>query len=156
FVGYAFQFWVPASMQAQFDGGVYKLEDRGARWIEGFVRLKPGVTLDRAQSELTAIASRLESEHPETNRGRGIRLFPLCPTPFNTAGALLPALGIALLVVVSVLLIACANVGNLLLVGGLARQPEMTIRLAVGASRGRLVRQLLTEGLILSTLAMGG
>ena len=56
FVGYAFQFWVPASMQPQFDAGVYKLEDRGARWIEGFVRLKPGVTIEQAQAELSAIA----------------------------------------------------------------------------------------------------
>src|SRR5438105_12838491 len=96
FVGYAFQFWVPASMQPQFDAGVYKLEARGQRWIEGFVRLKPGVTLDQAQAELSAIASRLEAAYPETNRGRGVRLFPLWQTPFNNAGALLPTLGVAL------------------------------------------------------------
>lgn len=156
FVGYAFQFWVPASMQTQFDAGVYKLEDRGARWIEGFVRLKPDVTLEQAQAEISAIATRLEADYPDTNRGRGIRLFPLWQTPFNNAGALLPTLGIALVVVLSVLLIACANVGNLLLVRAFARQQEMTIRLSVGAGRGRLVRQLLTEGLILSVLAAAG
>ena len=116
FVGYAFQFWVPASMQAQFDAGVYKLEDRGARWIEGFVRLKPGATLEQAQAEISAVAKRLEVDYPDTNRGRGIRLYPLWQTPFNNAGALLPTLGIALVVVSAVLLIACANVGNLLLV----------------------------------------
>ena len=156
FVGYAFQFWVPASMQAQFDAGVYKLEDRGARWIEGFVRLKPGVTLDSAQAEISAVATRLETDYPATNRGRGIRLFPLWQTPFNNAGALLPTLGIALMVVLAVLLIACANVGNLLLVRAFARQQEMTIRLSIGAGRGRLVKQLLTEGLILSALAAVG
>src|SRR5437660_6250967 len=156
FVGYAFQFWVPASMQAQFDAGVYKLEARGQRWIEGFVRLKPGVTLDQAQAELSAIASRLEAAYPETNRGRGVRLFPLWQTPFNNAGGLLPTLGIALVVVLSVLLIACANVGNLLLVRAFARQQEMTIRLSVGAGRARLVKQLLTEGLILSVSAAAG
>src|SRR6266403_677260 len=75
FVGYAFQFWVPASMQAQFDAGVYKLEDRGARWIEGYVRLKPGVTIYQAQAELSAVAARMETAYPETNRGRGIRLY---------------------------------------------------------------------------------
>ena len=156
FVGYAFQFWVPASMQPQFSAGVYKLEDRGARWIEGFVRLKPGVTIEQAQAEMSAIAQRLENQYPETNRGRGVRLYPLWQTPFNNAGALLPTLEIALAVVLSVLLIACANVGNLLLVRAIARQQEMTVRLSVGAGRARLVRQLLTEGLILSSIAAVG
>src|SRR5438093_2802577 len=140
-------------MQAQFDAGVYKLEDRGARWIEGFVRLKPGVTLAQAQSEMSAVATRLERDYPDTNRGRGIRVFPLWQTPFNNAGALLPTLGIALVVVSAVLLIACANVGNLLLVRAFARRHEMTVRLAIGAGRGRLIKQLLTEGLILSAIA---
>jgi macrolide transport system ATP-binding/permease protein len=156
FVGYAFQFWVPASMQSQFDAGVYKLEDRGAQWIEGYVRLKPGVTIEQAQAEMSAIAARLEADYPETNRGRGVRLFPLWQTPFNNAGALLPTLGIALVVVLSVLLIACANVGNLLLVRAFARQQEMTIRLSVGAGRSRLVKQLMTEGLMLSAIAAAG
>jgi macrolide transport system ATP-binding/permease protein len=156
FVGYAFQFWVPASMQAQFDAGVYKLEDRSARWIEGYVRLKPGVTIEQAQAELSAIAARMEQDYPETDRGQGVRLFPLWQTPFNNAGALLPTLGIALVVVLSVLLIACANVGNLLLVRAFARHQEMTIRLSVGAGRGRLVKQLVTEGLILSAIAAVG
>jgi predicted permease len=156
FVGYAFQFWVPASMQPQFDAGVYKLDDRGARWIEGFVRLKRGVAIEQAQAEMSAIAARLEADYPETNRGRGVRLFPLWQTPFNNAGALLPTLGTALVVVLSVLLIACANVGNLLLVRAFARQQEMTIRLSVGAGRGRLVRQLMTEGLMLSAIAATG
>src|SRR5713226_957468 len=101
FVGYAFQFWVPASMQAQFDAGVYKLEDRGARWIEGWVRPKPGVTIEQAQAELTALAARLEADYPETNRGRGIRVWPLWQTPFNPATSLLPTLGVALLVVIA-------------------------------------------------------
>ena len=156
FVGYAFQFWVPASMQTQFDAGVYKLEDRGARWIEGFVRPKPGVTIEQAQAELSAIAARLEADYPETNRGWGVRLFPLWQTPFNNAAMFLPTLGIALVVVLSILLIACANVGNLLLVRAFARQQEMTIRLAVGAGRRRLIKQLLTEGLILSAIAAAG
>src|SRR6476469_5588275 len=156
FVGYAFQFWVPASMQAQFDGGLYKLEDRGSRWIEGFVRLRPGVSIDQAQQELSTVASRLEMAYPETNRGHGIKLYPLWQTPFNNAGAMLPTLAIALIVVLAVLLIACANVGNLLLVRALARQQEMAIRLSLGARRLRLVRQLVTEGIILSAIAAIG
>jgi predicted permease len=156
FVGYAFQFWVPASMQPQFDAGVYTLEDRGQRWIEGFVRPKPGVTIEQAQAEMSSVMARLERDFPETNRGRGVRVYPLWQTPFNNAGALLPTLGIALLVVASVLLIACANVGNLLLARAFSRQQEMTIRLSVGAGRVRLVKQLLTEGLILSAFAAAG
>jgi len=153
FVGYAMQFWVPASMQEQFDPGGYKLEDRGARWVEGYVLLKAGVTRQQAQAEISAIAQRLENEYPATNRGRGARLFPLWRTPFNNAGTLLPTLEIALLVVVFVLLIACANVSNLLLVKAFGRRHEITVRLAVGAGRGRLLKQLLIEGLILSTIA---
>ena len=156
FVGYKFQFWVPASMQELFDPGGYKLEDRGARWIEGFVRLKPGIRREQAQAEIAAEAKRLEAEFPATNRARGVLLLPLWQSPFNPMEVLLPTLGIALAVVSSVLLIACANVGNLLLLRSFARRREMTIRLAVGAGRGRLVRQLLTEGLILSAFAAAG
>src|SRR5467141_1188525 len=157
FVGWAMQFWVPASMEENFEAGGYKLEDRGARWIEAYVRLKPGVNLRQAQEEISAVAARLESAYPDTNRGRGIRLWPLWQTPFNNAGTLLPTLEIMLVVVVFVLLIACANVGNLLLVRSFARRHEMTVRMAIGASRGRLVKQLFTEGLILSALgAVGG
>ncbi|HEY2150312.1 MAG TPA: ABC transporter permease [Vicinamibacterales bacterium] len=156
FVGYAFQFWVPASMQPQFDSGLYALEDRSARWIEGFVRLKPGVSIERAQADLSAIAEQLEKAYPDTNRGRGIKLWPLWQTPFNGATVLQPTLVIALLVVTAVLFIACANVGNLLLVRAFGRQRELTVRLAIGAGRARIVKQLLTEGVMLSALAGAG
>src|ERR1700687_4393722 len=150
FVGWAMQFWVPASMEETFEAGGYKLEDRGARWIEAFVRLKPGVTLSQAQQEISAVAQRLETDYPATHRGRGIKLWPLWQTPFNNANTLLPTLEIMLAVVAFVLLIACANVGNLLLVRSFARRQEMTVRVAIGAGRGRLLKQLFTEGLILS------
>jgi predicted permease len=157
FVGYAFQFWVPASMQPQFDDGVYKLEDRSAQWIEGYIRLKPGVSMERAQAEVSAIAVRLEKAYPDTNRGRGVRLWPLWQTPFNGAAVLQPTLVVALVVVVAVLFIACANVGNLLLVRAFGRRQELTIRLSIGAGRARIVKQLLTEGLMMSFIAgIGG
>jgi len=156
FVGWRMNFWVPVSMEDTFEGGGYKLEDRGARWIESYARLKPGVTHAQAQQEFAAISSRLEAGYPATNRGRGIRPWPLWQTPFNNAATLLPTLEIMMAVVVFVLLIACANVGNLLLVRSFARRHEMSVRLAIGAGRARLWKQLLTEGLLLSFFGATG
>ncbi|HXY03430.1 MAG TPA: ABC transporter permease, partial [Terriglobales bacterium] len=153
FVGRPIQFWVPASMQERFVPGGYQLEDRGGLWIEGFARLKPGVSLEQGQAEISSVAERLENEYVTTNRGRGVKLFPLWEAPFNAAGDLFPILRITLAVVFFVLLIACANVSNLLLARSLGRRHEMTVRLAVGARRGRLLRQLVTEGFILSSIA---
>src|SRR6266566_600576 len=156
FVGWGMNFWVPASMEDIFESGGYKLEDRGARWIEAYARLKPGVTFAQAQQEFAAISGLLEAEYPATNRGRAIRFWPLWQTPFNNAGTLLPTLEIMLVVVAFVLLIACANVGNLLLVRSFTRRHEMSVRLAVGAGRARLWKQLLTEGLVLSLFGAAG
>jgi predicted permease len=156
FVGWAMNFWVPASMEEVFEGGGYKLEDRSARWIEAYVRLKPGVNRQQAQEEVSAISARLDANYPATNRGRGIRLWSLWQTPFNNAGTLLPTLEIMFAVVVFVMLIACANVGNLLLVRSLSRRREMSIRAAVGAGGGRLFMQVLTESLLLCSLGATG
>jgi macrolide transport system ATP-binding/permease protein len=156
FIGYSFAFWVPTSMQETFDTTGYKLEDRGARWIEGYAFLKPGVTRQQAQAELNSIAQRLEKDFPETNRGHEVQLFPLWKTPFNGAGNMSSTLAIAMAVVFLVLLIACANVSNLLLARSLLRRHEITMRLALGAGRRRLIKQLVTEGLLLSIIAAAG
>src|SRR5580765_1284103 len=156
FVGYSFNFWVPTSMQETFDTTGYKLEDRGARWIEGYAILKPGVSRQQAQAELNSVSQRLEKDFPDTNRGHENQLVPLWKTPFNGAGNMSSTLAITMAVVFLVLLIACANVGNLLLARSLLRRHEMTMRLALGAGRGRLVRQLVSEGLLLSLIAAVG
>jgi predicted permease len=156
FIGYSFSFWVPTSMQETFDSTGYKLEDRGARWIEGYAFLKPGVTRQQADAELHAIAQRLEKDYPETNRGHDLSLSPLWKTPFNQASNMSSTLGITMVVVFLVLLITCANVSNLLLARSLLRRHEMTMRLALGAGRRRLIRQLFTEGLLLAVIAAAG
>jgi macrolide transport system ATP-binding/permease protein len=150
FVGYAMQFWVPASQQAVFDASGYKLDDRTARWMEGFARLKPGVALAQGQAQIDAAARRLEAEFPNADRGRGVRILPLDENPFDNAKVLRPMLRVGSLVAAMVLLIVCANIANLLLVRSLARRGEITVRRALGAGRARLMRQLITEGLILA------
>ncbi|HEV3147812.1 MAG TPA: FtsX-like permease family protein, partial [Chthoniobacterales bacterium] len=98
----------------------------------------------------------LENDFPETNRGHEVQLVPLWKTPFNGAGNMSPTLAITMAVVFLVLLIACANVSNLLLARSLLRRHEMTMRLALGAGRRRLIKQLVTEGLLLSLIAAVG
>src|SRR5207237_786805 len=156
FIGYSFNFWVPTSMQETFDNTGYKLEDRAARWIEGYAFLKPGVTRQQGEAELSAIAKRLENDYAQTDRGHEVGLLPLWKPPFNAAGGISRTLGITAAVVFFVLLIACANVSNLLLARSLLRRHDMTMRLALGAGRHRLVKQLLTEGLLLSLIAAAG
>ena len=126
------------------------LSRRGSRWLKMIGRLKPGVSFDQAQAAMTTIAAGLEHAYPEENRSTIATLFPVNKIDPQGYPQLLSVAGLLLAVVGIVLLIACANVANLLLARASARRTEIAVRLAMGASRSRLVRQLLTESLLIS------
>ena len=130
----------------------YDEEERGSRHLRAIARLKANVSLERAQSEMSLITQRLAEEHPRSNTGYSVRLVTITE---EIVGGLRLALILLQLAVLAVLLIACANVGNLLLARATARQKEILIRAALGATRGRLVRQFLTESLLIGLMGGG-
>ena len=149
--------WVPFMTHPQVATGFLQegIDSRRALIFNIAARLKPGVTLAQAELKLKATAAQLAREYPNDNQGRSVALLPLAQATVNPGFRenLVSAAGLLLGVVGLVLLIACANVANLLLARASVRQREVAVRLSLGASRGRLVRQLLTEGLLLALVA---
>jgi putative ABC transport system permease protein len=164
-VGRAPEMWAPAALQPELRppsaglrrslGSFDLLSARGPRWLSMIGRLAPGQSVAAANAAAGAVFARLAADYPDSNRGRSFNIVPLGTGPGvrATTGPLLRLLTWSVIVV---LLIACANVASLLLARAVTRRREIAVRMAVGAGRNRLVRQWLTESLLLSLLGAAG
>ncbi|MGH9747437.1 MAG: ABC transporter permease [Candidatus Acidiferrales bacterium] len=150
------ELWIPLLAGERLITASNRLDERDAMWMMLLGRLRPGVTAEQGQAEMNTLMQQLVTQYPEAHQGRNnVVAFPLWRAPYGANGYLYLLLPTLMAISGVVLLLACANVANLLLVRSVARRREMAIRLAIGASRWRLVRQLLIESLVLS-VAGGG
>src|SRR5262249_5739375 len=144
--------FVPMMMQSRAMPGRNWLDGRGIGWLRVVGRLKPGASVEQAQSEMTALGNQMKSEYPQVNDTFGIAVIQDFGIHPQFRDAARDFLLILMAVVALVLLIACANVASLLLARAAERQQEIGVRLAMGAGRGAVIGQLLTESMLLAVL----
>lgn len=153
FPGLVADYWIPMTMNDRISESS-KLERRGSRWLFLKGRLKPEVSLEEAQAQVAVIGERLGTAYPGSNEGRTFNLVASSDVALHpfVDGPLRGVAGLLMGIVGLVLLIACSNIANLLLARAADRRREIAIRLTLGSTRGRLIRQLLSESLVLSVL----
>ena len=156
-VGLGLHVFVPIRMQPLLlpMGNFIDRIERDNHWLMTVGRVKPGVRVEQARAEVNVLSDRIKAEHPSDYLDDAALLVPLSQSPYGAQAVLLPVFTVSMIMVGLVLLVACANLSNILLARATVRRQEIAVRMATGATRSRIVRQLLTESLLLAMLGGG-